>query len=149
MLKIRSTQKLASSHTKGLCDIERIITDYRELYDEVTGIKKGIFVTIQSKHFQEQTIQVLDENENTVDVVERKYITSNQHIETWTFIPEEIEGFKTLLASELEGKNEEEQKLIVFIEQTKTAGSEGKGWNGMDNWIPDTDEHIIVEEFSN
>lgn len=103
-LKIRSTEKLATSNTKGLCDVERVITNYRDVYDD-NGAKISTCIIIKSRMFQEQRfnkkIVNVDENEveqtKIVEITERKYILGNDDENVWSFTNAQIENFKILL----------------------------------------------------
>lgn len=156
MQTIRSTEKLASTNTHGLCDVKRTIVSNTDIRDRVTGVKTHVKLIILSRKFQEQAIEIEEEIEGEIvkkQITERKYITGHNTVEkdhenAWTFKVEEIDYFKTLLAQQLEGKSDEEQQLIIFIAQTQTAGENGKGWQGMQNWVPDTSEYVIVNEFT-
>lgn len=159
MLKIRSTEKLASSNHNGLCDVQRIITSYRDNYKN--GVKTSTEVSIRSIFFQEQEVELAvkdnsgsltyDESGNVITelVKERKYFIEESHQGIWRFTNAEMEQMEQLLADQLEGKSEDEKRLIAFIAQTKTASLDGtKGWQGMDIWIPDTEDYVEVNKFS-
>lgn len=156
MQTIRSTEKLASTNTHGLCDVKRTIVSNTDIRDRDTGEKTHVKLIILSRKFQEQTIEVDEEVNGEIikkEITERLYITGDNTVEknhehAWTFKAEEIEYFKTLLAEQLKGKNDEQQKLIIFIAQTQTAGEDGKGWQGMQNWIPDTSDFVVVSKFT-
>jgi len=150
-LKIRSTEKLASSNTQGLCDVERTIKSFSDEYNN-KGEKVNTIVVIESRMFQEKTIQqTINEgelDEEIINVVERKYIPGNDHIHPWKFSAEEIIQMETAMAELLTGLNEEEKRLSVFIQLTKTAGEYGNGWQGMSNWIPESENYTIVTQFT-
>ena len=159
MLKIRSTEKLASSNHNGLCDVQRIITSYRDNYRD--GVKTSTEVTIRSRFFKEQEVELaVKDNSGSLtydgngDVItelvkERRYLIEESHQGTWRFSNSEIEQMEQLLADQLEGKSEDEKRLIAFIAQTKTASEDSStGWQGMDLWIPDTENYVEVNKFS-
>lgn len=151
-LKIRSTEKLASSNTQGLCDVERVIKRYSDNYDN-NGLKIGTIIIIKSRMFQEKEVvtKEVDDDGNEVDVktIERRYINGNDHERAWEFTTQQIDAFREQLKDQLKGKNENEQRLIVFIAQTQVAGDNGKGWQGMSIWTPDVQPYKTVSTFSN
>lgn len=156
MLKIRSTEKLATSNTDGKCDIERTILSYTDDYDN-NGQKVSTRILIKSLLFQERTVEetittgqteTSSGTTETITVTERRYVPMNNHsVREWAFTTEEINDIRTALGSQLDGKTEEEQRLIAFIAQTEQAGNDGNGWQGMNIWIPDTEEYRVVNTF--
>lgn len=152
MIKIRSTEKLATSATKGLCDVARQMLSYNE--DLVTD---QITIVIKDELFQEQnaskTIESYDDDgnivESQVDIVERLIIESKQP-KAFHYNKKFIDGVFSALGTTIsKTKSYTDQqnvnKLSILIAQTVSASN--TGWYGMINWMPDT-EHELVNTFS-
>lgn len=149
--KIRSTEKLASSNTHGKCDVMRVMLESK-IKRTNEGIKREIGAIIKSRHFLEQDLEVettdVDGVTTTETITERMYVKGNDHEAYWGFSVEKEAFYREQLASIMDGKTEEEKQFIMFVAQTQTAGFDGGGWQGMLNWIPDTEEHTVVEQFT-
>lgn len=149
MIKIKSTEKLATSNTKGLCDVTREMVSYKE--DLKTGRVTIVVVDklIQEKNSTRTVTQQIDGNDVDVEinVIERVVIETRQPI-PFTFDSNTIDAmFSSLGTTISKTKSYTEQqntnKTTILIAQTV----QGNGWQGMTNWIADT-EHLLVSEFS-
>lgn len=151
MIKIRSTQKLATSDKYGLCDIVRQMLSYSEdlVTGKVTIIIKDQLVLEEAK--QRVEMQLVDEVETevTVDFVERM-IVEDRIAKAFVFPNATIDSLFSLIGSDiLKAENYTTQqnatKTTILIAQTISASA--NGWQGMNSWEEDT-EHEIVTKFT-
>lgn len=154
MIKIRSTQKQASSNTKGLCDLTREMKSYHE--DLSSG---KITIIVADELFKEKEVTKIikeidnegNEVEKEVIIVERLIIEKRQPIPfifSTSFIDTVfLSTGITISKTKSYTAQQNELKTIILIAQTKTAGENNTGWQGMNDWVKDT-PHEIVTEFT-
>lgn len=136
MIKIRSTEKLATSNSQGLCDIVRTLSKFTFDLE-----KNQIGTIVTDQLFQEQEVEI-----DEVTVVERRIIESRQG-KAYLFNIEDIDNFYQIIGSSITktkgfSTGLKENLVSVLIAQTAEASRQT-----MSNWIPDT-EHILVKEFT-
>ncbi len=140
MIVIRSTAKTATTRTKGLSDVVRTMQSYKT--DDLTG---ETVIVIKSEFFQEKTVTKSVDGEEQ-EVVERKIVQSDI-AEAFSFKREEIDAFfsaygTTISKTKSYSEQQDQNKMTILLAQTVDAQ-----WEGMTEWIPDT-EHTIVSNFS-
>ncbi len=145
MIKIRSTEKLATSNSDGLCDMLREMSSFNFNIETLT------FTTIvKDSLFQEKEIetQVTDDEGNTIDktIVERKVIEERQAI-AYKYTVDSIEEFYQLLGQTISKSTGFSNGLIANLTVVLIAQTGQYKRQTMTNWIVDTD-HTIVKEFS-
>ena len=150
MIKIRSTETLATSNSYGLCDVLRQMLSFR-----FYPLDNTFTTIVQDTLFQEQeaTINqdVLDENgditgSEEVNIIERMIIEKKQ-AKAYTYNMSLIDGFHSELGTSItktDGFSKgltENLKLVLIAETVKYTRQ------GMSNWVDDT-EHVVVNKFS-
>lgn len=136
MIKIRSTEKLATSNSKGLCDVVRTLSQF------TFDLEKNVVKTIVTDQlFQEQDIETDGEIVTERIIVEQRQgvayefpITAiDQLFQAVGTSITKTKGFSTGLFENL---------TTVLNYQTKEATRQT-----MTEWIADT-EHVIVTKFT-
>lgn len=140
MIVIRSTATTATTRTKGLSDVVRTMQSYKT--DDLTG---ETVIVIKSEFFQEKTVTKNVDGEEQ-EVVERKIVQSDIS-EAFSFRREQIDAFfsaygTTISKTKSYSEQQDQNKMTILLAQTVDAQ-----WEGMTEWIPDT-EHTIVSNFT-
>lgn len=140
MIAIRSTAKTATTKTKGLSDVVRTMQSYKT--DDLNG---KTTIVIKSEFFQEKTVTKNVDGEEK-EVVER-IIVQSDIAEAFSYSRQEIDGFFsafgiTISKTKSYSEQQDANKITILLAQTVDAE-----WEGMTEWIPDTD-HEIVSQFS-
>lgn len=139
MIKIRSTQKLATSTIEGLCDVSRQMISYNE------DLEKGmVTIIVKDQLFQEKEIDVDGDL-----IIERKII-EDRIAKPFKYKSEVIDFMfsnygQTISKTKSYTEQQNVNKSTILLAQTISASE--RGWLGMNEWINDT-EHNIVNKFS-
>lgn len=148
MLKIRSTEKLATSNSQGFCDMSREMLSYNE------NIRKGITtIVIEETLFQEKnSVRTITEVENDVEVekeieIVERLIVENRIAKAYTYKASEIDSFYSAYGSTISkiesfSQQQDLNKQTILLLHTSEANRQG-----MSNWVADT-EHVIVLKFT-
>ncbi|AUS04474.1 hypothetical protein [Pseudotamlana carrageenivorans] len=136
MIKIRSTQKLATSNSKGLCDVQRTLSNF------TFDLEKRVIRTIVTDVlFQEQEIEIDEET-----ITERLIIETRQG-EAYEYTIKEIDDFYALIGTDITKEEGFSVGLLSNLTSVLIAETSSYERQTMSNWIPDT-EHVLVHEFT-
>jgi hypothetical protein len=153
MIKIRSTEKLATSNTQGNCDITRQMLSYKE---DLTIGKVTIVIEdnlIQEKEVTKTVKEIVDDVETDVEVtVNERVVIEKRQPRAFIYPSAFIDAIFSQIGTTIsKTKSYSEQsnanKITILIAQTVSASDDGSGWHNMTNWIPDK-EHELVDKFT-
>tara|TARA_R110000772_G_scaffold16390_3_gene46610 strand:- start:98 stop:544 length:447 start_codon:yes stop_codon:yes gene_type:complete len=141
MIKIRSTEKLATSNSNGLCDV------LRELSSFSFDLKKNVVKTIvRDCLFKEQEVPFVDDQGDDQVYTERIILEVRKEA-LFSYKIEEIDSFFQAVGTDitmLSGFSTGLQDNLGVVLSMQTTLAERQT---MTNWIVDT-PHILVKEFS-
>ncbi|AUS06492.1 hypothetical protein [Pseudotamlana carrageenivorans] len=144
MIKIRSTEKLATSNSDGLCDVQRTLSSFT--FDLDKQVVKTIVTDVL---FQEQTIeqiQEIDGEEQPVNIVERRIVEQRQGV-AYQFSVAEIDAFYQNIGSDITKEIGFSTGLKDNLTSVLIAETTSYQRQTMANWVPDT-PHVLVNEFT-
>ena len=131
MIKIRSTEKLATSNSNGLCDIERTMLSFK--FD----LEKGLITTIiEDKLFQEVDSQYEDDEGNLVNYKKRNVIEIKKPA-AYNFSINEIDYFYSIIGSDITKEVGFTNGLNKNLESVLIAQTIEAERHTMKNWIID------------
>lgn len=136
MIKIRSTQKLATSNSNGLCDVVRTLSKFSFDLE-----KQQVSTIVTDQLFQEQEIEVDGET-----IIERIIIEERQG-KAYLFKVEDIDNFYQIIGTSITKTIGFSSGLSKNLTDVLIAQTVGAKRQTMTNWIPDTD-HVIVSQFT-
>ena len=150
MIKIRSTQKLATSNSDGLCDMQRTLSNFR-----VDIEKQTVSTIVQDKLFQEQdfTVDITEtdsegvETTTPVTTTERKYVNTKQAT-AYSYSFAEIDGFYDQLGSDITKATGFTTGILENLVTVLIAQTSFYERQTMSNWILDNSEHVEVRQFT-
>lgn len=136
MIAIRSTQKLATSNSNGLCDVARHLSKFQ--FDLENN---KVTTNVQDFLFQEQEIQ-----KDGVTITERKIIETRIG-KSFNYSFNEIDGFFQMVGSNITKESGFVPGLINNLSTVLIAETSLFKRQTMTEWILDTD-HVIVSKFT-